>query len=77
MKIKSGTRIRWQYIHHLNGKSRVNRIKFGVYLRKVYHSERWNGKPLAIVQFNGNKHVSKVPIEELKQYPSGRRITSG
>ena len=77
MKLESGTRIRWQYIHHLNGKSRVNIIKFGVYYGKVKHTVRWNGKSLAIVQFDGNKHVSRVPIEELRLYPSGHRITNG
>jgi hypothetical protein len=68
MKLVSGDRISWQYIHHLNSRSSVEKIKYGVYFGKVKHTVHWLGKSLAIVQFDGNKRVSRIPIAELKLY---------
>jgi len=57
--------IAWTYRHALNSRSRVQRTKGGVYYGKVKHTARYDGKQLAIVKFNGNKRVSRVPFGEL------------
>ena len=63
-------RIRWQYTHHLNYKSTVERMKVGEYFGKVKHTERHWRKPdadqMAVVLFDDNKRVSHVPYDELQ-----------
>ena len=65
MKFISGDRISWKYTHHLNRRSSVGRIKYGIYYGRIKHTIRWGGKQLALVLFDGNKRTSRVPIEGL------------
>lgn len=60
----------WQYTHHLNSRSSVERVKEGVLLKitntkKKYLSD-WPSK-IGVVKFNGNKTTSRVPIDALKK----------
>lgn len=60
-------RVSWQYTHSLNSKSKVERVKYGTYWGLIRHTVRHRGPQLAVVRFDGNKRVSKVPLAELKQ----------
>ena len=62
--MKSGDRVKWKYIHHLNSRSEVVKTKYGEYIRKIV---KYKGRhQLAMVQFDGNKRVSRVPHCELE-----------
>lgn len=41
--------------------------KFGVFIRKVKHTCRYSGEQMAYVKFDGNRTISKVPINFIKQ----------
>ena len=63
---ESGERVAWKYLHSLNSKSRVWRTKFGVYHGRIRHTVRYKGGDrLAGVSFDGNKRMSRVPLDEL------------
>ncbi len=66
--MNSGDRIKWSYRHFLNRKSSFVRTKYGVYIRLVKHptppDARW--PQCAVVRFDGNKRVSRVPHCELE-----------
>lgn len=55
--------VKWSYKHHLNSTSVVTITKRGVYYRAV--ESRQGMKKLAVVHFDGNKHDSRVPFDEL------------
>ena len=63
-------KIEWQYTHHLNSRSSVEKIKTGIYFGKIKHTykhwEKIGAEQMAIVHFDGNKRSSKVPYNELK-----------
>ena len=67
--MRYGDIVSWSYTHHFNSRSKAVRAKFGIYLGKVKHSKNYQGEQLAMVHFNGNKSISKVPIDELKEIP--------
>ena len=69
--MKYGDIVSWSYTHHFNSRSKAVRTKFGVYLGKVKHTKSYQGKQLAMVHFDSNKTISKVPVDELKEV-SGR-----
>jgi len=65
--MKAGDRIQWEYIHHLNSRSKVVKTKCGVYIGQIRHTVKYKGRhQLAMVQFDGNKRVSRVPHCELE-----------
>jgi len=65
--MKSGDRIKWEYIHHLNNRSKVVKVKCGEYIGMIRHTSKYKGRhQLAMVQFDGNKRVSRVPHCELE-----------
>lgn len=70
-KLKYGDRIKWIYIHHFNSKSRVRGIKRGKYIGEIRHTIRHKGEELAMVKFDNNKGVSRVPISELIKQGDG------
>lgn len=67
--LTSGCRICWQYIHHLNSKRSTIITKYGVYYGNVKHKKKFladgNANPLAVVQFDGNKTTSRIPLCDL------------
>lgn len=63
--MKTGDKIKWQYTHHFNGKSRAERVKNGVFKRLIKHTVKHKGKQLSVVQFDGNREQSRVPLAEL------------
>ena len=65
-KIPPGVRVSWQYTHHLNHASSVERVKVGIFHRLVRHSDKHQGPQLAAVKFDDNRTVSKVPALELR-----------
>ena len=69
-KLKSGDRITWIYTHHFNSKSRARRLKTGSYIGLIKHSVRYEGGQLAMVQFDGNKGVSRIPLYKLRKEES-------
>ena len=40
-------------------------VKYGAYIGKIRHTYRYDGDQLAMVRFDGNKRVSRVPFIEL------------
>lgn len=66
MVFRKHDRVQWSFEKPLNHKSSTTITKRGVYYGKVRHTYRYNGPQLAIVQFDGNKRVSKVPYYELE-----------
>lgn len=56
--MKKGDKISWQYTHHLNSRSSVEKVKDGVFIKKLK-----NGK--ALVRFDGNKTDSRVELKSL------------
>ena len=70
--MKHGDYITWKYLHHFNSRSRAWKTKWGIFIRKVRHSANYTGKQMAVVQFNGNKGETRVPLSEV-QVMSNRR----
>lgn len=66
-KLKSGDRITWIYTHHFNSKSQALRVKKGEYIGFVKHTIKYDGDQLAIVQFDGNKGMSRIPLYKLRK----------
>ena len=62
---ETGERIAWQYEHSLNSRSRLTRTKYGRFIGRIRHTKRWSGDRLAMVHFDYNKRVSKVPLDDL------------
>ena len=64
----AGDKIKWSYRHFLNRKSSLMRTKYGIYIRLVKHptppTKIW--PQCAVVQFDGNKRVSRIPCCELE-----------
>lgn len=58
-------RVSWQYTHHLNSKSSLERAKEGEFLGKVKHRKNHLGLQRAWVKFDGNKTISRIPFREL------------
>jgi len=71
--MKSGDLISWEYTHHLNSKSRCQIMKHGEYIGLIKHTARYNGPQLAMVHFQGNKRVSRVPLFELMEMSIRRK----
>ncbi len=63
--MKSGDRIKWRYTHYNGGKSAVRHAKYGEFIGLIRHTKRHAGQQLAMVAFDGNKRVSRVPLSEL------------
>jgi len=55
----------WQYTHHLNDRSSIEKVKKGVYRGLVKHREDYRGEQLALVSFCGNRTTSRIPLNEL------------
>lgn len=64
--MKPGDRIIWGYVHHLNRRSKLVRVKHGTFVNEVRHSFTYGGRQMAIVQFDNNKGVSRVPLQTLE-----------
>ena len=64
--LKKGDTVKWIYRHWLNSLSSTKVTKTGIFLGEVKHTVKYSGKQLAVVQFEGNKKVSRVPLSELK-----------
>ena len=59
-------RVVWKYRHYLNTRSVLTRAKQGEYFGKIRHTVKHQGPQLALVHFDGNKHPSRVPYDELE-----------
>ncbi|MDD4924305.1 MAG: hypothetical protein PHF74_05670 [Dehalococcoidales bacterium] len=74
--IKGRCRIKWIYWHSLNSKSKVQRVKEGEYYGKIKHTykhwEKDGARQMACVHFDGNKHASFVPYNDLIFPEKGR-----
>ncbi len=66
-KLKAGDRIRWIYLHHFNSTSQSLRAKTGKYIGLVKHTIRYDGEQFALVWFDGNKTMSRVPLYKLEK----------
>lgn len=59
---REGDRIKWEYVHSLNSRSKVKRIKKGVFVRYIMKKD-YVGRSrsdFCIVRFDGNKTDSRV-----------------
>lgn len=70
--MQTGAVVIWQYKHWLNSRSYIWREKSGSFVRLVRHTKQyWDTRnypaQLAIVQFDGNKRPSRVPLSELRR----------
>lgn len=64
--MRYGDKIKWQYTHHLNSKSRVEKVKGGIFQGLTKHTARHKGNhQMALVLFDTNKGCSSVPLDEL------------
>lgn len=74
--MKNGDRIQWTYEHHLNSRSSVMRTKVGVLIGTTgsVKNDRYVSGSIAIVHFDGNKGVSKVPYKDI--VPEGTEAKS-
>lgn len=63
-------RIVWSYTHKF-GKAHIVKVKHGEYVGLVKHTIKHWGKrgsrQMCVVHFDGNAHVSIVPIHELRK----------
>lgn len=66
--MKSGDKIKWEYSPPVNYHSKVVKVKRGEYIGLIRHTSKYKGRhQLAMVQFDGNKRVSRVPHCELER----------
>ena len=70
--METGDLISWEYTHHYNSRSRAQIVRHGEYIRKVKHTNRYNGPQLAVVQFYKNEGTSRVPLVELRKRKNRR-----
>ena len=63
--MKPGARIKWIF-KHWTGSAFTWRVKKGEYIGTVKHTKRYSGPCLAVVKFDGNKGVSRVPLIEIE-----------
>lgn len=64
--MKSGDRIKWEYPPPVKNRSIVMKVKYGEYIGLIRHTSKYKGRhQLAMVRFDGNKRVSRVPYCEL------------
>lgn len=63
--MKYGDKIKWTHEHYLNRRTFITVTKRGFYIGPIKHTARYGGKQLALVQFEGNKRTSRVPVSEL------------
>ena len=68
---KKGDRVIWTHVRHLNSVGMTIAIKHGRYVCKVKHTYRYKGMPLAYVEVDGNKRLSKVPLYLLELETEG------
>ncbi len=71
LELKRGDIVKWVYWHSLNSKTGLYRRKTGVFIGLINHTMRYilrGGLQRARVQFEGNKHVSRVPYFELELF---------
>lgn len=76
---EKGDRIVWLYEHQI-GRSRFLRAKRGVYIRSVNPKGRIKGTGhthYAMVLFDGNKSLSKIPKSDLKYEQMTKKIYRG
>jgi len=71
MEFKKGDKIKWVYYHWLNSKSYTIKTKFGIFIRESFR-HRYDGgmawpEKIAIVQFDGNKSISRVLLNEIEK----------
>ncbi len=68
---KMARRIKWTYDHALGGGVYTTITKSGNFVGLVKHTarhwEKMGAEQMAIVQFDGNKRKSRVPLKELKE----------
>lgn len=65
--LKTGDRIEWNYYHHTNRKTNFLRTKHGVFIGPVRDRPFVFSTTRAIVRFDGNKTVSRVPVKDLRR----------
>ena len=61
---RPGEIVAWQY-EHCMGKNYTTITKFGKYIGRIRHTKKHTGDRLAVVHFEGNKHPSRVPLDDL------------
>lgn len=66
MLFNHGDRVEWTYWHYLNSRSRIQITKTGVFRHVVKHRADYLGNQKAVVQFDGNKRPSTVPLASLR-----------
>ena len=79
LELKRGDFIVWSYWHSLNSKTGLYRTKTGVFIGLINHTTTYimkGGVQLAMVKFNGNKGVSRVPYFELDLYTPVEELQS-
>ena len=63
-------KIIWKFTHGYGLLGNATRTKRGIYFGKVKHTKRhwtkYRAVQMALVQFDGNKKVSRVPFHELE-----------
>lgn len=66
-KFFKGDQIRWKYLHCF-GRARAWRVKRGIFIGYI-KSRHDCQKPeyLALVQFDGNRYPTRIPIKELSR----------
>lgn len=64
--MKYGDKIQWRFRHHYNSKSSSLKIRTGIFIGLIKHTKRYNGDQLAMVQFERNERVSRVPFKDLE-----------
>lgn len=67
---EKGDKILYQYTHHLNSRSSVERVKEGVFIRKVKSKRHspydWQPNPKVVIMLDGNKNPSTVRLSEIR-----------
>jgi hypothetical protein len=67
-QFEKGDRILYQFTHWMNSKSSTQRVKSGVFLRKVKVSPfntEW-GNPRVVIQIDENKNTSIVRLSQIR-----------
>ena len=41
-------------------------MKRGEFIKEVNHNRCWYGKQMAVVRFDGNKRISRIPLQSLE-----------
>ncbi len=66
-EVVCGGRVKWEYTRYYFQGVVGDCVKYGTLQKLVKHTHKYKGAQLAIIFFDGNQSLSRVPIHKLER----------